>query len=102
MDGARRIVGQEQLEEARGWERLHELSATELWETRNALRGKLVDEVRRRVRASWLERGATEAELGWTTGVFDPNVLTVGFARRVPTYKRLTLDRKSTRLNSSH
>ncbi|MFE5790461.1 alpha-glucan family phosphorylase [Rhodococcus erythropolis] len=91
MDVARRIVGQEQLEEARGWERLHELSATELWETRNALRGKLVDEVRRRVRASWLERGATEAELGWTTGVFDPNVLTVGFARRVPTYKRLTL-----------
>ena len=91
MNVARRIVGQEQLEESRGWERLHELSATELWETRNDLRGKLVNEVRRRVKASWLERGATEAELGWTSGVFDPNVLTVGFARRVPTYKRLTL-----------
>ncbi|MGC0363213.1 starch phosphorylase [Rhodococcus sp. 27YEA15] len=91
MDIARRMVGDEHLEEARGWERLHELSAAELWSTRNTLRGKLVDEVRRRVRASWLERGATEAELGWTQSVFDPSVLTVGFARRVPTYKRLTL-----------
>ena len=31
------------------------------------------------------------AELDWTGTVFDPDVLTVGFARRVPSYKRLTL-----------
>ncbi|QQQ75349.1 alpha-glucan family phosphorylase [Saccharothrix sp. 6-C] len=62
-----------------------------LWELRNDLRGKLVDEVRRRTRASWLQRGASALELGWTDSVFDPGVLTVGFARRVPTYKRLTL-----------
>ena len=36
-------------------------------------------------------RGAPEAELGWIASAFDPNVLTIGFARRVPTYKRLTL-----------
>nr|WP_206038156.1 alpha-glucan family phosphorylase [Rhodococcus sp. HNM0569] len=91
LDLARRVVGPELVEEARGWERLQELTVAELWDTRNALRHKLVTEVRRRVHASWLERGATEAELGWTDEVFDPNVLTVGFARRVPTYKRLTL-----------
>ncbi|SDE12918.1 alpha-glucan family phosphorylase [Rhodococcus tukisamuensis] len=91
MDLARRVVGPEQVEEARGWERLHEIAPGELWATRNTLRGQLVAEVRRRVRASWLERGATDAELSWTAGVFDPDVLTVGFARRVPTYKRLTL-----------
>src|SRR5206468_9241469 len=62
-----------------------------LWELRSGLRAKLVDEVRRRVRASWLQRGASALELGWTDSVFDPDVLTVGFARRVPTYKRLTL-----------
>ncbi|TQM83151.1 starch phosphorylase [Saccharothrix saharensis] len=62
-----------------------------LWELRNDLRGKLVHEVRRRTRASWLQRGASALELGWTDSVFDPDVLTVGFARRVPTYKRLTL-----------
>ncbi|MGH3622766.1 MAG: alpha-glucan family phosphorylase [Sciscionella sp.] len=62
-----------------------------LWELRCGLRAKLVDEVRRRIRASWLTRGASALELGWTDSVFDPEVLTVGFARRVPTYKRLTL-----------
>jgi starch phosphorylase len=63
----------------------------QLWNLRCVLRAKLVNEVRRRVRAAWLQRGASEPELGWTSRVFDPNVLTMGFARRVPTYKRLTL-----------
>ncbi|MDQ4102550.1 MAG: alpha-glucan family phosphorylase, partial [Actinomycetota bacterium] len=62
-----------------------------LWDLRCLLRAKLVDEVRRRVRIAWLERGASAPELGWTSRVFDPDVLTMGFARRVPTYKRLTL-----------
>ncbi|WP_345346478.1 alpha-glucan family phosphorylase [Rhodococcus olei] len=91
MDLARRTVGPELVEEGRGWEQLTGIPSAELWATRTVLRGQLVDEVRRRVRASWLERGATDAELGWTADVFDPDVLTVGFARRVPTYKRLTL-----------
>ncbi|SFP31098.1 starch phosphorylase [Amycolatopsis arida] len=63
----------------------------QLWDLRRDLRSKLVAEVRRRVREAWLQRGASALELGWTTSVFDPDVLTVGFARRVPTYKRLTL-----------
>ncbi|WP_116045818.1 alpha-glucan family phosphorylase [Amycolatopsis palatopharyngis] len=63
----------------------------QLWDLRRDLRGKLVAEVRRRLRVSWLQRGASALELGWTDSVFDPDVLTVGFARRVPTYKRLTL-----------
>ncbi|NUS43310.1 MAG: alpha-glucan family phosphorylase [Mycobacteriaceae bacterium] len=91
LDKAREFIGPELVEEARGWERLREVPAGELWALRNVLRAKLVAEVRRRVRQSWLERGAADAELGWTDSVFDPDVLTVGFARRVPTYKRLTL-----------
>lgn len=91
LDKARALIGDELVEEARGWERLCDVDLRELWSTRNDLRGVLVDEVRRRVRASWLERGAAPAELGWVDDVFDPKVLTVGFARRVPTYKRLTL-----------
>ncbi len=63
----------------------------ELWAIRREMRGRLVDEARRRVRKSWRERGATPAELGWVDDVLSPDVLTVGFARRVPTYKRLTL-----------
>ena len=68
-----------------------EVSDAELWALRGMLRSRLVAEVRRRVREAWLQRGASTPELGWTEHVFDPQVLTVGFARRVPTYKRLTL-----------
>lgn len=91
LDLAERVAGRELMEEARGWEKLHEVPASELWATRNDLRGELVSEIRRRLRASCLERGSTEAELAWTDEAFSPDVLTVGFARRVPTYKRLTL-----------
>ncbi len=77
--------------EAQAWEDIARVADDRVWQTRNLLRARLVEEVRRRIHASWLQRGATEAELGWTSGVFDPAVLTIGFARRVPSYKRLTL-----------
>jgi glycogen phosphorylase len=67
------------------------IPAGDLWSTRRLLRGRLVDEVRRRLRETALSRGAAEAEVGWTDSAFDPDVLTIGFARRVPSYKRLTL-----------
>ncbi|WP_129842599.1 alpha-glucan family phosphorylase [Streptomyces sp. RFCAC02] len=63
----------------------------ELWELRRTLREQLVHDVRARLRASWRQRGAGQAELGWIDDVLDPDVLTIGFARRVPSYKRLTL-----------
>jgi starch phosphorylase len=62
-----------------------------LWKIRGELRAALVGEARRRLRASWLQRGKSPAELSWIDHVLDENVLTIGFARRVPSYKRLTL-----------
>jgi starch phosphorylase len=73
------------------WLRLQEVDAGHLWWIRSQLRSLLVEDVRVRLRRSWLERGASDAELSWIETAFDPDVLTVGFARRVPTYKRLTL-----------
>jgi glycogen phosphorylase len=73
------------------WERLQQVDPGHLWWIRSQLREGLVNDVRARLRRSWHERGASDAELGWIATAFDPNVLTVGFARRVPTYKRLTL-----------
>jgi starch phosphorylase len=58
---------------------------------RQVLRARLVAEARARLRASWRQRGASEAELAWISGALDENVLTIGFARRVPSYKRLTM-----------
>ncbi len=88
---AEREVGTSLTTEAQGWEGIQAVADTSIWGVRRVLRERLVQEVRRRLRESWLQRGATEAELGWTQSVFDPDVLTIGFARRVPSYKRLTL-----------
>jgi starch phosphorylase len=79
------------LREPAVWQRLQQVEPVQLWRIRSQLRALLVDDVRVRLRRSWLERGAAEAELGWIATAFDPEVLTIGFARRVPTYKRLTL-----------
>jgi glycogen phosphorylase len=65
--------------------------AEAIWQTRRMLRARLVAETRRRLRASWRQRGASGAELTWIEDVLDEDVLTIGFARRVPSYKRLTL-----------
>jgi starch phosphorylase len=62
-----------------------------LWGIRRRLRARMVTETRRRLRESWQQRGASGAELTWIDDVLDENVLTIGFARRVPSYKRLTL-----------
>jgi glycogen phosphorylase len=65
--------------------------ADEIWAARQVLRSRLVAETRRRLRASWQQRGASGAELTWIDDLLDEHVLTIGFARRVPSYKRLTL-----------
>ncbi|WP_319447765.1 MULTISPECIES: alpha-glucan family phosphorylase [unclassified Mycobacterium] len=90
---ARELVGEDlgSLSEADTWQRLQQVDPGHLWWIRSQLRELLIGDVRARVRRSWLERGASDAELGWIATAFDPNVLTIGFARRVPTYKRLTL-----------
>ena len=87
-DGARQPAGPE---DGPAWDRIAETGPARLWEIRGMLRRRLVAEARRRLRASWRQRGVSEAELGWTQHALDENVLTIGFARRVPSYKRLTL-----------
>ncbi|WP_336205933.1 alpha-glucan family phosphorylase [Nonomuraea sp. LPB2021202275-12-8] len=79
------------LERARGWEGVQKIPDAEIWNIRGILRARLVQGARDRLRKSWRARGASRAELGWIDDVLDPEVLTIGFARRVPSYKRLTL-----------
>jgi starch phosphorylase len=89
---ARRAGGADLVERGEGWEQaVAKVRDAEIWATKRVLRERLVAEARRRLRESCRERGSSEAELGWIDGVLDPDVLTIGFARRVPSYKRLTL-----------
>ncbi|MBY0291517.1 MAG: glycosyltransferase family 1 protein [Mycobacteriaceae bacterium] len=94
LELGRELIGNDDLgmlREPEVWGRLHEVDPGHMWWIRSQLRAKLVQDVRTRLRRSWVERGASEAELRWIATAFDPDVLTIGFARRVPTYKRLTL-----------
>lgn len=79
------------LNDAVTWENLSNVDEQRLWETKRDLRMNLVQEARHRLRESWIARGAAETDLDWISEVLDPDVLTIGFARRVPSYKRLTL-----------
>jgi len=73
------------------WDRAADLPDGRIWAARRSLRANLVADARRRLRASWRQRGASDAELTWIDDALDPDTLTIGFARRVPSYKRLTL-----------
>ena len=70
------------------WRRADQIPAGELWSTRCALRGRLVDEVRRALRNQLERRGEVAT---WTADALDPDALTIVFARRFATYKRATL-----------
>ncbi|MER7797441.1 alpha-glucan family phosphorylase [Microbacterium sp. NPDC096154] len=70
---------------------LEQVPFARVWAIKRQLRQRLVDDARARLRASWAKRGAAAAELGWIDEALSPDVLTIGFARRVPSYKRLTL-----------
>jgi glycogen phosphorylase len=94
LELGRQLLGTDDLgslSEPDTWQRLQQVDPGHLWWIRSQLRELLIADVRARLRRSWLERGASDAELDWIPNAFDPDVLTVGFARRVPTYKRLTL-----------
>ena len=68
-----------------------QLSTAALWETRNIMRAELVTDARRRVTRAWNDQNPGGVAPNWLNSILDPNILTIGFARRVPTYKRLTL-----------
>ena len=61
----------------------------ELWAARNEMRASTVADARRRVRSAHEVTGGIAP--AWTGQVLDANTLTIGFARRGATYKRLTL-----------
>jgi starch phosphorylase len=76
--------------DAHDWTDREAVTDAELWGVRQQMKGELVAEARRRVAAS-LHPGGNGVTPAWVDELLDPDVLTIGFARRVPTYKRLTL-----------
>ncbi|HUM11067.1 MAG TPA: alpha-glucan family phosphorylase [Myxococcaceae bacterium] len=77
--------------DARAWAAVEAIPDGELWAVRNALRTRLVEFVRRKTVIDRLARGEPIPYVEAAARTFDPEVLTLGFARRVAAYKRLDL-----------
>jgi starch phosphorylase len=73
------------------WRRVQSIPAEELWNTHKRRRERLVAFARQRLRLQLQNRGASQAEIEAADEVLDPEILTIGFARRFATYKRATL-----------
>jgi glycogen phosphorylase len=73
------------------WGAVAGIPDAELWAVRGQLRAKLVDQARE-LSVGWrLSRGEEPAYVEAASRIFDPQALTVGFARRAAPYKRLHL-----------
>jgi starch phosphorylase len=67
------------------------LSDARLWQLRTASTKSLVEYARERLARQLTASGASPDDVGDIGQIFDPNVLTLGFARRFATYKRPNL-----------
>ncbi|WP_375425233.1 alpha-glucan family phosphorylase [uncultured Friedmanniella sp.] len=70
------------------WNALAKVDSKTIWALKRRMRAELVTMTRARLTESSANRGLPT---DWVDGVLDPDVITFGFARRVPSYKRLTL-----------
>jgi starch phosphorylase len=73
------------------FEAIEAIPAAELWAVRCEQRARLVEFVRERSVLDRVARGDDRHYAEAAAQAFDPNVLTVGFARRLATYKRLSI-----------
>lgn len=69
------------------WEQVDDIDPGELWETHQSLKMRLIRFVRRRLRLQ-AERLGQDDVLKNIDQILDPDVLTIGCARRFATYKR--------------
>ncbi len=73
------------------WSRAAEIGDEVLWRARGRARERMIQHIRASIRAQRERHGEPASSLAWTDEIFDPDVLTVGVARRFAEYKRGTL-----------
>jgi len=73
------------------WEKIRELADEEIWEAHQNQKDRLIRFVRHRLVRQLSRHGKSPEELREANRALDPNVLTIGFARRFATYKRAYL-----------
>jgi starch phosphorylase len=78
-------------EAGRFWERMERIPARELWEAHVRQKRELALFARGRLRNQFARHGEAPAVLAELEDALDPNIFTIGFARRFATYKRAGL-----------
>ena len=81
----------EEISDQNVWRRVEEIPDDELWRIHERRRQRLVAFCRNRLRKQLEKKGALPSEIKEASQVLDPEALTIGFARRMATYKRATL-----------
>jgi starch phosphorylase len=75
----------------KSWDKIYSIPDEDLWELRKLRKKKLVGVVRKRLVKQLQEGSADANSIKAASRVLDPDVLTIGFARRFAAYKRATL-----------
>jgi starch phosphorylase len=70
---------------------VRQVSDVRLWQMRSASRKSLVGYIRRQLARQIASYGAQAEDVAQAQGIFQPDTLTIGFARRFATYKRPNL-----------
>ncbi len=70
---------------------VRKVSDVRLWQMRSASRKSLVGYIRRQLARQVESYGGREESVAQAQGIFEPDTLTIGFARRFATYKRPNL-----------
>jgi len=73
------------------WEKVFNIPDEELWDARRWLKNKLIGYMQNRARRRWCEDHVKSAQAIAMGGLFDPEVLTLGFCRRFTEYKRASM-----------
>ena len=73
------------------WERIHEIPDDEMWNLHQRMKARLMSFMRERARNRWMHDGTNATHALASGTLFDPEALTIGFARRFATYKRALL-----------
>ena len=73
------------------WEEIYNVSDEEVWNTRLALKHKLIEYIRKEFSKTWLKNQGDPSRIVSLLDKINPNALLIGFARRFATYKRAHL-----------
>ena len=82
---------QDNIHDDQVWEKIANIPNEKLWDVHMQRKNRLLKEIKENITKRFRNSGISYEEISEITSKLDPNVLTIGFARRFATYKRATL-----------